>query len=65
MKEDDESGGEDEAGLSEGEGEGKDKSKAPWQVKDNRLMKMLDSMYDFGEEDKEEGENDHNCLRLQ
>ena len=60
VKEDDESGGEDEAGLSEREGEGKDKSKASWQVNDNRLMKMLDSMYDLGE-----GENDHNCLRLQ
>jgi len=60
VKEDDESGGEDEAGLSEGKGEGKDKSKASWQVDDNRLMKMLDSMYDLGE-----GENDHNCLRLQ
>ena len=65
VKEDDESGGEDEAGLSEDEGEEKDKFKGPWQVKDNRLMKMLDSMYDLGKEHEEEGENDHNCLRLQ
>ena len=65
VKEDDESGGEDEADLSEGEGEGEDKSRASWQVKDNRLMKMLDSMRDLGEEDEEEGENDRNCLRLQ